>query len=195
MEKRTIQELIVVEGKDDVSALRRVVNADIMTTCGLGLKEEDILRIKNAAKKQGIIILTDPDFPGGKIRRILDQHIPNCKHAYIRKDAARNPKTGKYGVEYADDAAILRALEHAKATVQTPAFTYTLTDLISWQLAGNHSQARRDALCDYLEIGRSNNKTLLKRLNAYQIPREKIETFLHQFEEGAHDAERKSQKA
>ena len=177
-EKINISELIVVEGKDDVSALRRIVNADIMTTCGLGFGKEEIERIKKAAQKQGIIIFTDPDFPGGKIRRILDQNIPCCKHAYLSKDAARDPKTGKLGVEYAKDADLIKALRGAKATMQERTITYTLTDLVLWGLAGANSSKRRQALCDYLEIGHANNKSLLQKLNAYQIPKEEIELFL-----------------
>ena len=35
--KPKIKEVIVVEGKDDVSALRKAVEADILITTGLGL--------------------------------------------------------------------------------------------------------------------------------------------------------------
>lgn len=183
MEKLTIAELIVVEGKDDVSALRRVVQADIMTTSGLGFGEKEIAQIKQAAARQGIIVFTDPDFPGGKIRRILDEHIPNCKHAYLSKDSARNPKTGKLGVEYASDKDIVSALKHAKATKAERTLNYTLTDLVLYGLAGANSKNRREALCDYLQIGHANNKSLLHKLNAYQIPREEIEAFLINFEQ------------
>ena len=182
-EKYKIAELIVVEGKDDVSALRRCIDADIMTTSGLGFGEKEIETIKKAAEKQGVIIFTDPDFPGGKIRHLLDDHIPNCKHAYLSKQAARNPKTGKLGVEYASEEAILSALKQAKATQAVQTITYTLTDLVLWQLAGQGSAKRREALCEHLNIGHANNKNLLHKLNAYQIPRKDIEAFLASYEE------------
>ena len=41
--KPRIKEIIVVEGKDDVSALRRAVDADIVITSGLGLTSFKLL--------------------------------------------------------------------------------------------------------------------------------------------------------
>ena len=177
--KPCIKEIIVVEGKDDVSALKRAVYADIIITSGLGLSKEKIAEIRTLAQNRGVIVFTDPDFPGGKIRHILKEAIPNLKHAYITKDEARCPKTGRLGVEYAKPEAILRALREAKAEQSERTITYTLNDLVQWRLTGMPaSTARRDALCDYLSIGHTNGKQLLSKLNSYQIPREKIQAFL-----------------
>ena len=86
-----IAELIIVEGKDDVSALKRAVNADIIITNGLGLTKERLKEIETIAKDRGVIVFTDPDYPGSKIRNILKGRIPNCKHAYLNKSEAINP--------------------------------------------------------------------------------------------------------
>lgn len=182
--KIDIAELIIVEGKDDVSALKRAVNADIIITNGLGLTKERLKEIETIAKDRGVIVFTDPDYPGSKIRNILKGRIPNCKHAYLNKSEAINPKTGKYGVEYAKPEAIVRALKNAKATVQDGSENYTLTDLVCWRLAGADSQKRREALCNNLRIGQANAKGLLNKLNAYQIPRAEIECFLAEYERG-----------
>ena len=37
---------------------------------------------------RGVIVLTDPDFPGEKIRKIITEHVPDCKHAFIDKKSA-----------------------------------------------------------------------------------------------------------
>ncbi|MBQ5858046.1 MAG: toprim domain-containing protein, partial [Peptococcaceae bacterium] len=68
--KPKIKEVIVVEGKDDVSALRKAVEADILITTGLGLTPKKIEEIRAMAERRGVIVFTDPDFPGGKIRHI-----------------------------------------------------------------------------------------------------------------------------
>ncbi|HAS91018.1 MAG TPA: ribonuclease M5, partial [Clostridiales bacterium] len=66
-----IKEIIVVEGKADVSAVKRAVDAQVISTNGLGINDKIINVIKKASKNKGIIILTDPDYPGKKIRNIL----------------------------------------------------------------------------------------------------------------------------
>ena len=76
--KPKIKEVIVVEGKDDVSALRKAVDADILITTGLGLTQSKIEEIRVLAERRGVIVFTDPDFPGGKIRHILKDKVPGC---------------------------------------------------------------------------------------------------------------------
>lgn len=182
-EKIDIADLIIVEGKDDISALKKAVNADIMITNGLGLTKKRLDEIATIAQKRGVIIFTDPDYPGGKIRHILKEHLPNCKHAYINKADAVNPKTGKYGVEYASPESIIKALQNAKAVKVHKDEQYTLNDLVQWRLSGANSNKRRLALCEYLQIGQANAKSLLNKLNAYQIPRREIERFLADYQE------------
>lgn len=177
--KPKIREVIVVEGKDDVSALRKAVDADILITTGLGLTDAKIEEIRVLAQRRGVIVFTDPDFPGGKIRHILKDKVPGCKHAYITREEGRCPKTGRLGVEYASPEAILRALRAARAEQQQYDIVYDLNDLVQWGLAGlPESAARRAALCDRLSIGHCNAKQLVKKLNSYQIPREEIEAML-----------------
>lgn len=38
--------------------------------------------------KIGIIILTDPDFPGMQIRNKILKEIPNAKQAFVRKEVS-----------------------------------------------------------------------------------------------------------
>lgn len=177
--KPKIKEVIVVEGKDDVSALRKAVEADIIITSGLGFSKKKLAEVKAMAEKRGVIVFTDPDFPGGKIRHIIKDAVPGCKHAYITKEEGLNPKTGKFGVEYASPEAILRALREAKAEQIDYDILYDLNDLVQWGLSGLPDSAeRRNHLCDQLSIGHCNAKQLVKKLNSYQISREEIEALL-----------------
>ena len=52
------------------------------------LIEEIIEKIKLAQGTRGVIVLTDPDFPGQKIRNTISEHVPGCKHAFIQKEDA-----------------------------------------------------------------------------------------------------------
>ena len=61
-----IKEIIVVEGKDDTTAIRQAVNADTIETNGSAINAETIEKIKLAKSTRGVIILTDPDYPWAK---------------------------------------------------------------------------------------------------------------------------------
>ena len=63
-----IQQVIVVEGKSDIARVRQAVDADLIATGGYALRSAVIQDIRAAYEKRGIIILTDPDGPGEKIR-------------------------------------------------------------------------------------------------------------------------------
>ena len=65
-----IKEVIVVEGRDDITAVKKAVDAEIIATSGFGINAKIIERIKEAQKRKGVIVLTDPDFAGEKIRSI-----------------------------------------------------------------------------------------------------------------------------
>jgi len=80
-----IKEVIVVEGRDDITAVKRAVQAEVIATGGFSLPPRVMERIKLAAKKKGIIIFTDPDYAGEKIRRIISSQVPDAKHAFLPK--------------------------------------------------------------------------------------------------------------
>lgn len=64
--KPVIHEFIVVEGRDDTTAINRSVIADTIETNGSALSQETIEKIRHAQELRGVIIFTDPDFPGEK---------------------------------------------------------------------------------------------------------------------------------
>ena len=106
-----IKEIIVVEGKDDTTAIQQAVHADTIETNGSAINEETIEKIKLAQGTRGVIIFTDPDFPGQKIRNTISEHVPGCKHAFIQKEDAIHKHGKGVGVEHASPDTIRRALE------------------------------------------------------------------------------------
>jgi len=174
-ERPKIREVIVVEGKDDVAAVKAAVDAQTIITRGLGITKEIMQSIKRAQERCGVIVLTDPDGPGEKIRQKIQQEVPGCKHAYIYRD--RRDKKCLVGVEYAQPEAIRQALKEAKATINADTIvTFTMNDLIGFGLAGHpEAQERRDMLGRLLGIGQTNAKQFLKRLNSYGISRQEVE--------------------
>ena len=71
MTKLKIQEIVVVEGKDDTRRLQEVVDVDTIETIGSAINDEILMQIEHAQETRGVIIFTDPDFSGEKIRKTI----------------------------------------------------------------------------------------------------------------------------
>lgn len=168
-----IKEIIVVEGRDDTTAIKRAVNADTIETNGSAVSRMTIEKVKLAQEKRGVIIFTDPDFPGERIRKIVSDHVPGCKHAFIKKKDAK-PSSGKgIGVEHASPEAIREALKEAHTMESEIIEVITQDDLVTAGLiGGTKSKARRERLGELLKIGYTNGKQLHKRLMMFQISKE-----------------------
>lgn len=169
-----IKEVIVVEGKNDAAAVNRAVKADIITTSGFGLTKQTIELIRKAQQNQGVIVLTDPDFMGEKIRKIISDKVKGVKNAFIPAEDAKFEND--IGVENAAPAAILKALSMAKAESIEKRIEFTTIDMVRFGLVGiPESQARRRKLGAAFGIGYGNAKQFVNRLNIYGISREEFE--------------------
>lgn len=166
-----IKEIIVVEGKDDTVAIKRAVQADTIETNGSALSKETLIKIKHAQQKRGVIVMTDPDYPGRRIRAIIEENVPGVKHAFLEKSKTI-AKNGKgLGIEHASDDDIRECLSKVY-TLHESSFVSTITkeQLIREKFIGHpSSRRRRELLGDYLQIGYTNGKQLEKRLNMFQI--------------------------
>nr|WP_072514519.1 ribonuclease M5 [Ndongobacter massiliensis] len=169
-----IREIIVVEGKDDVAAVRRAIDCECVVTHGHGFGEELLERLAVLQERRGLIVLTDPDYAGGRIRARIRAHIPNARHAHIARSDAQ--KGDNIGVENADPEAIRTAILHAHATLIDRRTEFSSEDLFAAGLdAAPGAKERRIALGEALGIGYANAKQLLARLNEYDISREEFE--------------------
>ncbi|MGG0719519.1 ribonuclease M5 [Robertmurraya massiliosenegalensis] len=168
-----IKEIIVVEGKDDTTAIKRAVDADTIETNGSAVNMETIEKIRLAQKIRGVIIFTDPDYPGQKIRQTIALHVPDCKHAFIPKEAALHKHGKGVGVEHASPDEIRRALKNAHLMMEDTVEVITQDDLIvAGLIGGPRAKERREKLGKLLKIGYTNGKQLHKRLQMFQISQE-----------------------
>lgn len=121
-----INEVIVVEGKFDREKLKRITDAPIICTDGFEIYRSPALinSIRAAASGRGIIVLTDSDGAGFRIRNYLKQCLgedADVKHAYIphiegkekRKKVAG--KEGILGVEGIDEETLTDILRRFAA--------------------------------------------------------------------------------
>ncbi len=160
-----IQQAIIVEGKYDKIKLSSVIDAVIIVTNGFSIfkDKEKMSLIRTYAKKTGIIILTDSDSAGFKIRNylkgsvegnIINVYIPDIFGKERRKEKAS--KEGKLGVEGMDGEIIINALKKAgvvfsERDIQKESITRMnlYEDGFS---GGDNSSFKRKKLLKYLEL-------------------------------------------
>jgi ribonuclease M5 len=172
---KKIKEVIVVEGRDDISAVKRAVEAELIEVNGFAVRRKSTLeKIKFAQERKGVIVLCDPDFAGEKIRKTIEDYVPNVKHAYIsRKEGT---KKDNIGVENASPEAIIKALEGAKFKEFEGEELFSMADLWDHGLVGsNDSKDKRSIVGTELRIGYANAKQFLNKLNNFGITKEEFE--------------------
>lgn len=171
-----IKEVIVVEGKDDTTRIKQAVDADTIETNGSAVSEETLVKIERAKEKRGVIIFTDPDYPGERIRKIISERIPGCKHAFIPKYEAKGKGQGSLGVEHASNHSIIKALQSLQTEYQQPfGEQITYQNLIDLGLvAGANARKRRERLGILLRIGYCNGKQLYKRLKVFCVTKKEF---------------------
>ena len=165
----TIKEAIIVEGTYDQIRLSNFIDGIIIKTNGFSIfsDKNKLETIKTLAKKTGVVILTDSDSAGFKIRNYIKQAITDgeVKHAYIpdivgkEKRKTEPSKEGLLGVEGISDEIILNALIVSgceidnKKNEQQNARLINKSDLYVLGLSGgDESSKKRNALCTALGL-------------------------------------------
>jgi len=185
-----IKEVIIVEGRDDTAKIHQVVDADTIETNGSAINKKTLDQIQHAKNKRGVIIFTDPDYPGERIRHIIDQSVPGCKHAFLTKEKARakHPHNKSLGIEHASPEAIKQALADVYELMEIEDNDINKTDLIAYGLIGGPGASnRRERLGELLQIGHTNGKQLLKRLTMFQITKAQLEQAIAQMQQEGND--------
>lgn len=177
-----LKEVLVVEGKMDTVAIRRAVSAETIETGGFALTPYTLDKIKAAYIKRGIIILTDPDGAGERIRKYLTERFPNAGQAFVPKAAAT--ANNDVGVEQASPEAIRIALSKVRFHEVEPRREFVSRDLFVYGLSGNACAGQRRAIVGAkLGIGYGNAKQFLLRLNNYGVTREEFELVMAETED------------
>ncbi len=160
-----IKEAIIVEGKYDKERIRQLTDAPIICTHGFTIYQSKTLMnsIRNFAKNQGIIILTDSDKAGFRIRNYIKTCVGkdcNIKNAYIptipgkERRKEKPGKEGILGVEGMTEEILEEILKSAATPAEPNAFPkVTKTDFFQDGLTGKpDSGERRKKLIKYLQL-------------------------------------------
>lgn len=189
MTKPSLPYVLVVEGRADTQRLQEVFDVWTIETGGSAVSQETLDVLKNLVTKRPIVVFTDPDWQGRRIRQLIMAAVPEVGHAFITPAEGR-PKQGSLGVEHASDEALQRALaacQFPKASPQAAGEVPSIPQavLYRWGLvAGPQAKAKREYLAKALHIGYTNGKQLGKRLALFQITEEQLAETMAAFTEG-----------
>ncbi len=171
--KMNIKEVIVVEGKHDTAVLQQYFQVDTIETNGSAINKETLQLIRAVQSTRGVIIFTDPDFPGRKIRTTIQEAVDGCKHAFLDVKKARGKH--KVGIEHASKEDLWEALCAVVTCTKTSSQSITMQDLMELGLCGQADSAHKRAqLCAKLHIAPCNAKTLAKWLSYMDLQPETI---------------------
>lgn len=172
----TLNEIIVVEGKYDKIKLSRLFDTLIIATDGFRIykDKQKAQLIKTAALKRGVIIITDSDTAGLRIRNRVRQLVGDAKvkNVYLPQIAGKEKRKAKpgaegiLGVEGIPDEIILNAV--AAQTSEAPKREkITKAELFDMGLCGgkNSSELRKE-LCAALNLPQNlSTSALLDTIN------------------------------
>lgn len=147
-----VKEAIIVEGMYDKIRLSGFIDGLIITTHGFAVysSPDFIQTFKRLAKETGIVILTDSDSAGLRIRNYIKQHADGGRvlHAYVPDIVGKERRKrkasaeGLLGVEGMSEEIIIKALRDAGCTIDNKAEEMTesgitKTDLYMLGLSGS----------------------------------------------------------
>ncbi len=162
-----IKETIVVEGKYDKIRLAPLFDAHIIELGGFRIynNKDRLALIRRIAEKNGIIILTDSDSAGFRLRHYLSSAVPkaNIKNVFIpnvsgkEKRKAKPGKENLIGVEGMTTDVLLSAFKKAGIdpesgnSERTEPFCKTFLYEIGLSGKTNSSEIRRK-ICEYFSL-------------------------------------------
>jgi ribonuclease M5 len=181
-----IKQTVIVEGKYDKIKLENIISANIITTEGFRIYNnlEKQALIRNIAKKTGIIILTDSDSAGRRIRNfikkftkdsdceIINIYMPEIPGKEKRKNTPS--KENLIGVEGTDQKIISETFEQFGVTSEyyndnndrQNRRKISKIDFYEDGLSGGFESAKkREYLCEYLSLPKMSANALIEALN------------------------------
>ncbi|AUM63053.1 ribonuclease M5 [Spiroplasma monobiae] len=168
-----IKQVVIVEGVTDTAKLKKIFgndNVDTIETNGLALSKNTLNFILDVNNTRGVIIFTDPDGPGLRIRDAINTYLDfKCFNAFINKKSIINSK--KIGIAEAKEEDIKEALSNL-ITFDTNA------ESISWEEFLQNDffkpESRKKIAQKYNWSEKINSKRLFKWLNLINLTVEDI---------------------
>lgn len=168
--------VIVVEGKNDAFKIRSIYpNLEVVTTNGSAIDQDVIDRLIKLEQTHDIVLLTDPDHAGERIRRLVSKALTHVYHVFLERGVAISLNGKKVGIEHANPEDIIHSLRDIKMASKVSKSDVTHAFLHDVGLTGQtNSQQLRDDLTSVFGIGKANGKSLYQRLRMFDITQDQI---------------------
>lgn len=181
MIKEKLNDIIVVEGVHDVQKIQSIYDVDVLYTNGSAISREFLQKLQFLSQTRSIIVFTDPDFPGKKIRQTIIDEIPTAKHAFIPKERALGK--GKVGIEHASVEDIRYALANVVEPRSHGVKQIEWSDLVERDLViGQGAKQKRTYIANRLHLGHVNTKQFCKQLQMFGIEKERLDIIIEEFD-------------
>ena len=164
--KMCLDGILVVEGKEDASYLSNYISTEIVILNGYDLQKATLDYLKN----KRVILLTDPDEAGKRIRNKLNGLLPNAVNVEI--DIKKCNRGTKNGVAECDIDEVLTKLKEYSCSENKASSDIQMSDLYKLGLMSDKSI--REKVCLKLNLGSCNAKQLYKRLQSNGIKLEQL---------------------
>lgn len=186
-----VSEAVIVEGRYDKIKLSNILDALIIETNGFGIfkDKERLAFIRRLARERGIILITDSDHSGFRIRNYIANGIPKdrIKHIYIpdiygKEKRKKEPsKEGKLGVEGISDDILIKLFEKCGVDCKavSPENRITNYDLYAAGISGTENAGiKRKKLLRSLDLPEFLSvNSLLSYLNT-QMTKDEFENYI-----------------
>ncbi|PPE06672.1 ribonuclease M5 [Mesoplasma corruscae] len=174
-----LNQIVVVEGKTDSQKLKKIFGNKLQTleTNGLALNQKTLDSIKKLSENNEIIIFTDPDGPGKKIRETIIKEVnKNIYNAFINKKSFTF-QDKKIGVAEANEEEIKKALNNIiKYNVNNESISW-----IEYKQNDIYLKSNRNKISKKLEINLElSSKSLFKWLNWMNLDVNSIKKILEE---------------
>jgi len=171
LDRLSIKQIVIVEGKCDKNVLENVIDAIIIPVNGFSVYKDKkkLTLIRRYAEVDGAILLTDSDNAGRQIRNFLKGYLKDCEveHLYV---------PNLYEVEDTDTQVLREAFVEFDNRCNEGITFYTRARLFDDGLIGSpNSAVRRKELLRLLDLPENLSVTaLLDVLNRCNYDYEKI---------------------
>ena len=171
--KMYLDGILVVEGKEDASYLSNYISSEIVVVNGYELDTKTIAYLQG--KK--VIALLDPDEAGKEIRKRLNTIMPALINVEVDINKCNRGK--KNGVAECQIDELIGKLQ--AFSVKSPQISQNIAISDLYNLGIIENNELRQYVTEKLNLGKCNNKQLLKRLNLNQVQSDVLKKIVEEY--------------